>query len=115
MDAINPLTAAVVEKSLDLLHMRQAYIAQNIANASSPDYRPVTLEFESVLRRAAALGPEAVARVNGQLVEAETAEPVRLDMELANATQSALRFSGLVEMLGRLYALQRLLASNPGR
>ncbi|MFM1976575.1 MAG: hypothetical protein RL145_1421 [Pseudomonadota bacterium] len=116
MDAMNPLTLAVTKQTLDLLALRQAYIAQNIANASSVDYRPVRIEFESELRRLAALGqPEAISDVAVELIEEQNGEGVRVDMELAEATQTALRFSGLIEMLGRLFALQRLIVSNTGR
>lgn len=116
MDAINPLTLAVTKQTLDLLTLRQAYIAQNIANASTPEYKPVRLEFESELRRVAQQGrPEALKDIAVELIEEQNNEGVRVDMELAEATQSALRYSGMIEMLGRLFALQRLIVSNTGR
>lgn len=115
MDAIDPLTHAIAVRSLDFLELRQAFIAQNIANASTPGYRPVRLEFEAELRQAAGDGPGAVRALSARVVEAEEGLTVRVDLELAEATQTALRFSGLIEMLGRQFALQRLIVSNTGR
>jgi flagellar basal-body rod protein FlgB len=112
IEAINPLTRALVTKSLDMLIMRQSYIAQNIANASSVGYRPVRFEFEQELRVAADQGISAVETLTGFVLEASEPSAVRLDLELAESTQTALRFSGLVEVLGRQFALQRLIANN---
>lgn len=115
-EALNPLTLAVTTRALDLLQMRQSYIAQNIANASTPGYRPVAFEFEDALRSAAATGRiDAVETVSGNLIEHAEGGTVRLDLELAEATQTALRFSALIEMLGRQFALQRQISSNTGR
>lgn len=116
MDAINPLTLAITKQTLDFLTLRQAYIAQNIANASSEGYRPTRLEFENELRKAAQSGrPEAFENLAVELIEDQNSEGVRIDMELAEGTQTALRYSGLIEMLGRLFALQHIIVTNTGR
>ncbi len=49
-------TIPVLEKALAFHERRHALLAQNIANVSTPDYRPVDLdegEFQSLLRQAA--------------------------------------------------------------
>lgn len=115
ISAIDPLTHAIVKKALDGLMMRQTYIAQNIANASTDGYRPVTVSFEDALSAAADRGIHAVDALQPRGVEAPEGTPVRLDLELAEASQTALRYSGLIEIMGRQFALQRLIASSTGR
>ncbi|GIU68059.1 flagellar basal body rod protein FlgB [Candidatus Phycosocius spiralis] len=114
---LDPLTHVLLVKALDGLLLRQEYIAQNIANASTPDYKPVRVTFEQALKEAKNDGISEISQLKPQVYEDLNArgQGVRLDMELASATQAALRFSGLIEVLGRHFALQRILVSASGR
>lgn len=114
---MNPVTAAVLMKSLDGLHLRAAAHAQNIANASTPGYRPVRVSFEAALAEAGRAGPAAVSAVHPQLVADPAFAPgdaVRLDMEMAEATATAGRYGALVELLNR-HAQIAALAVSGGR
>lgn len=105
MDAI---TFSAITKSLDLLSQRQAFTAQNIANANSLNYRPVRLQFEDELSAAMAKGPEFVEKLAPRIEQQSimSDEPgVRIDLELAQAQQTALRYSALMEVLGRHLSL----------
>lgn len=46
---ITGITGQAIEYALDGLSMRHAAIAANIANANTPNYRPVRVSFESQL------------------------------------------------------------------
>jgi flagellar basal-body rod protein FlgB len=99
MASITPL---LIAKALDGLQARQAATAQNIANANSPNYRPIQVTFEQSLRAAAASGPEAIARVTPHIEMAPTpsiASEMRLDLEVATASQTALRYGALISVL----------------
>lgn len=104
MDA---LSLAIVEKALDGLNQRYLYTAQNIANASTPDYRPLRVSFEAALSEAATRGPEAVANVTPVVSTEDAPDGLRLDLELASASQTAGRYRALLELLGRQMALHR--------
>jgi flagellar basal-body rod protein FlgB len=96
------LTVALIAKALDGLQARQAATAQNIANANSESYRPVRVTFEDSLRAAAAQGPEAVAGVIAKTEFAPVpriASEMRLDLEIATAAQTAMRYGALVSVL----------------
>lgn len=110
---MDPTVSAILGKALDGLSMRYQAIAQNIANATSPNYRPVRVDFESELRNAATLGPDAVRNVtlemrqDGQYV---AGSEMRLDLEIAEAAQTSMRYAALVDMLGRRMAISRAIA-----
>lgn len=96
--------AILMIKALDGLAARLTATSENIANASTPNYRPLRVTFENALAEAASKGDAAVRDVVPQLervasgtVDAE----VRIDQEAATASMTALRYSALIEMLNR--------------
>ncbi len=99
---MSSLPTAIILKELDCLTMRATVSAQNIANAGTPGYRPVYVAFEGALSRAAAEGPAAVAALQPRLEPEAVGEGgMRLDMEVARASQTAMRYEALIEMLGQ--------------
>lgn len=101
---MDPVSAALVTKSLDGLALRFDVTASNIANANSRTFRPSRVSFEDSLRVAADRGVDAIAAVRPR-VEALPAgafgdEP-RTDLDLDTAAATAGRYSALIEMLGR--------------
>lgn len=98
-------------KALDGLSARSVVTAQNIANAGTPGYRPLHLNFEAALAQAAAKGSEAVRQVVPQLGMdlAETSDgDLRLDLELATASATALRYAALIDILNRQMQIESL-------
>ena len=108
---MDPVSATMINKALDGLSMRQLATAQNIANANSPGYRPLRVAFEESLRAAAAAGPDAVRRVEVRIEQAEAAADGerRLDLELATASETAMRYAALLDLLGRQIQLSRIV------
>ncbi|MBS0253867.1 MAG: hypothetical protein JSS36_01310 [Proteobacteria bacterium] len=108
------MSATLMLKAMDGLALRAQAIAQNIANASSPRYRPMAVTFEDALARAAAQGPEAVAAVTPQIVPEPRAfgqSGVRIDLELADASTTSGRYAALAELLNRRLQLEALAVS----
>ncbi|MCA8067348.1 MULTISPECIES: flagellar basal body rod protein FlgB [unclassified Burkholderia] len=112
------LVASIATQALDGLFARQAATAQNIANANSVGYVPVRVSFEDALRDAAEARPgdtdEArLARVRS--VEPSIGAPlpidvntVRLDDEIASASETAARYAMLIGMLDRTLQIRQL-------
>jgi len=110
------ISAAILKKSLDGLAMRYAFASQNVANANSPGYQPVKVVFEEALRAAAREGPEAIGKVPIMALTAVTpSADMRLDLELADASQTSLRYRAMLDVLGRELALQRSVISQGTR
>ena len=101
----------LISRALEGLNQRYLYTAQNIANANTPNYQPVRVSFEESLRAAASHSPDAIAAVEPRVFTEDTAGagPMRLDLELATASQTASRYRALVDVLSRQMALQRAL------
>ena len=97
------LTATLCLKALDGLSMRSIATSQNIANASTPSYRPVRVKFEEALAEAARRGEAAVREVYPRLerADAHRESGTRLDLELSTASATALRYSAVIEVLNR--------------
>ena len=107
MDALTPL---LIAKALDGLSARAEATAANIANANSKGYRPVRVDFEDRLRAAAGRGTAAVSSVPPATVIAATpayGTEMRMDLELATASQTAMRYAALIDVLGREMGLMR--------
>ena len=106
------ISAALMTKALDCLNQRYLFTAQNIANANTQDYQPVHVEFEDALRQAATRGTENVRRVEARAVVAPSSDgAMRLDLELASASQTALRYRALLEVLSQRAGLDRTVVS----
>ena len=109
MDAVS---AVLINKALDGLTLRSAATAHNIANANSAGFRPVRVSFEEALRAAASQGREAVGGVAptmAHVLPAGTSAEMRLDLELATASETAMRFGALVDLLGRQLQISRIV------
>ena len=112
---MDQLSALLVVKALDGLSMRAAAISQNVANSNSPSYVPVRVDYEQQLRAASSEGADAVRGVRPEFVRMPMAEGIggtggemRLDLELASASETALRYAALVDVLGRQMQISRL-------
>ena len=94
----------MITKALDGLWARSLATAQNVANANSPGYRPVRVSFEEALQSAARQGPEALRGVTARIAQAPAGTApteMRLDLELATASETGLRYAALLDLLGR--------------
>jgi flagellar basal-body rod protein FlgB len=114
---VDEVSTALITRALEGLNQRYLFTAQNIANANTPDYRPTRVSFEESLRAAAERGAEAIRAVERRVFveEASENESMRLDLELATASQTAIRYRALIDILGRQMTLQRALLAAGGR
>ncbi|HEY2710719.1 MAG TPA: flagellar basal body protein [Caulobacteraceae bacterium] len=101
--------AAVILKAMEGLSARVTATAENIANANTPNYRPLRVSFEDALAQAARKDVAAVRAVKPKITQAPLSEgALRLDLELADETATAGRYSAMVELLNRQLELQGL-------
>jgi flagellar basal-body rod protein FlgB len=104
-----PLSVALGAKALDGLAMRMSAIAQNLANANSVRFQPVEVRFEEALRQAATAGVDRVEALRFAFTAGRAyaaGEDRRLDLMIADAAQTAMRYSALVDLVGRRLALR---------
>ncbi|WP_231941304.1 flagellar basal body rod protein FlgB [Burkholderia sp. PAMC 28687] len=112
------LLATIASKALDGLFTRQAATAHNVANAGSVNFTPVRVSFEDALRDAAAPQPgdmsaTVIARVAGVQPRIDVPLPldsntVKLDQEIATASETSTRYAMLIAMLDRTLQMQQL-------
>jgi flagellar basal-body rod protein FlgB len=103
-------TPVLIAKALDGLSQRYLAVAENIANANTPGYRPLQVSFEASLKAAAAQGDAAVGAVVPTIDRPTTTtvgDEMRLDLEVANAASTALRYQALLDVLGREMSLRQ--------
>lgn len=108
------VSAAMILKALDGLSLRATATAQNIANANTPDYRPLKVTFEEALARAAPDGINGIKAVTPQILSAVDeygGVGMRLDLELATASATAGRYGALIEVLNRQLQIQAIALS----
>jgi flagellar basal-body rod protein FlgB len=110
-------TAILALKALDCLSARAEVSAENIANAGTRGYRPLRLDFESALKTAAGQGNDQINAVVPQITRLTAGKPgaeLRLDLELATASTTAMRYAALIDVLGRQMQLASLAAGGNG-
>jgi len=104
-------TTLLMIKALDGLAARAVVTAENIANAGTATYRPLKLTFEDALKDAAGKGGDAVQKAKPHIERAgagTTDGELRLDLELATASTTALRYAALIEVLNRQMRIDAL-------
>jgi len=97
-------TAVLMIKALDGLAARSTVTAENIANVSTPNYRPMRVSFEAALKEAAGRGDDAVRQIAPSAEQAVAGTPdaeLRPDLEMATASATALRYGALIDLLNR--------------
>lgn len=108
--AAEPHSILVGARALDGLSMRMAAIAHNLANAGSPRFQAVAVNFEQSLRAAETQGQHALEHLRFRFSAGEAYGPNddrRVDLLIADAAQTAMRYSALVDMLSRRLALRQ--------
>lgn len=110
---MDQISLALIQRALNGLSLRYEFLAQNIANANTPEYRPVRVSFEERLAAAAPHGRDAILAVAPEVIADANPEAgaMRLDLELAQAGQTAMRYRALIDLLGRQFALVRAAAA----
>ena len=106
------LSAALLIKALDGLSLRAQATAENIANASTPGYRPLRVSFEQALAQAALGGTAAVSDVKPRISpDTGLGGDMRLDLEMITAASTADRYGALVDVLNRQMQLSALVVA----
>ncbi len=107
---MSEISQILAMKAMDGLAMRQTAIAQNIANSNSESFAVKSVNFEDQLREAATKGPDAVKSVVLEIQSApakRSGDDIRLDLEMQNASATAMRYSALSDILGRQMQIAR--------
>jgi flagellar basal-body rod protein FlgB len=76
-----------LQKSLELHFRRNEAIGSNIANAETPQYRAVDLNFAGELNRAMTGAQGQVAKTNPQHLDISSSEMAHLSPDLSGATK----------------------------
>lgn len=108
---MSELSTTVILKALDCLSARAIITAENIANGGTTGYRPARLSFETALQNAAAQGEadvRAVQPIMSRGVSRTGDASMRLDLELATASSTALRYAALIDVLNRQMQIDAL-------
>jgi flagellar basal-body rod protein FlgB len=122
LSELTGVTGAMVKLALDAASLRHLVIANNIANANTPGYVPMRVEFEEHLAAAvrespsgAVLGRAAAPAVVPDLQGLDPLQArVQLDVEAAQLAQNTVQYQALLRGLrGKLEMLQ--IAVNDGK
>ena len=112
-------TQVGLERAIAGAGMRQATLAQNIANANTPGYQRKDLDFHDTLREAMASGsPETVAATSFSARSASGASMrydgngVDIDVETSTMASNALEYEALVAVArGRIDILESAMGA----
>ena len=88
-DRLLDSTVGGLEKSLDLHYRRNEAIASNIANAETPQYRAVELNFAGELARAFGdSSGENIKKTNAQHLDLDANSGAHLEQDFSGATKA---------------------------
>jgi len=106
--------AGSLERYMDLLATRQKLVASNIANAETPGYRTIDINFESEFRSLVAGGQPRVIEVAGLEVNHD-GNNVNLDHQARLLAENGLRFQVAEALLkGQLQAMRQAISGGGG-
>jgi flagellar basal-body rod protein FlgB len=126
LNELTGVTGSMIKLALDAASLRHLVISSNIANANTPGYVPVRVEFEEHLAAAArnsaygAYGPGLSRSVAPAVVpDLQGFDPlqprVQLDVEAAQLAQNTLQYQALVRgFRGQLEMLQMAIGEGRG-
>jgi flagellar basal-body rod protein FlgB len=136
LDLANTPFFGLLRERLDQLSQRQRLISENIANATTPDYRPRDIDtsgFERLLASAANGRGPSLARTNpghmaagggsatAQIVTRDDSETtidgnaVVLEEQMARAAETRMAFETGIALYQKGLELVRMAARAPGR
>lgn len=98
---------SLILRVLDGLQLRAVATSNNIANANTPNYRPVEVRFEDMLRGDSGGRVLPEVRVRPDVA----AGKMRLDQELLTASATAARYGALTDLVNRRVQMDHLVAS----
>lgn len=123
-------TVKVLEKTLGALSLRQAVIANNIANVNTPDYKRKEVTFEEELKTALSGEPKKLKGylthpkhipIPQPVVNLDSVKPeiwerddiyfrndrngVDIDVELAELAKNSMKYTAVTRALGRKFAV----------
>jgi flagellar basal-body rod protein FlgB len=114
-------TTALLSLAIDAATMRQAAIAQNIANATTPGYQPVSVSFEErmgALRAGVGQGRAPslaeLSHYRPLLESADAGTAVAVDAEVAKLSETVVHHQALLKALNKHFALLGM-AINEGK
>lgn len=116
----------LLNRALDAYTLRQKTIAKNIANATTPNYRPERVRFEEEFQKIQGVaargmktssthipsGAPTSGEIEGKVEDADVPKPevfasgeshVSLDNEMAELAQNQIRFRFASKMMGRYF------------
>lgn len=119
---LGSLTSSLVSKALDAATLRHAALAQNIANATTPGYQPMRVNFEEQLAMARhelldrgndAGSMRAVDALRADIVpSAEVgsggSDKIMLDAEIAKMMQNAVYYESLLSAMDKNGSIVRM-------
>ena len=126
-------TIGLLKKTLDLRLQNQQVIASNIANANTPGYSPLRLEFEGKLQQAVknttqkttathpnhfSIGTGSVASVQPKVVKAPNKSTigdrngVSVDKEMVSLSQNQILYEATIQMLNKKLAILKYVAQD---
>jgi flagellar basal-body rod protein FlgB len=127
LNELTGVTGSMIKLALDAASLRHLVIASNIANANTPGYVPVRVEFEEHLAAAArnrtygaygaGLGRSVAPAVVPDLQQGfdPLQARVQLDVEAAQLAQNTLQYQALLRgFRGRLEMLQMAIGEGRG-
>jgi flagellar basal-body rod protein FlgB len=110
-------TGGILERTLDALGLRHRVTAHNVANVSTPGYKPLQVTFEQALRRALAdesLSGRTVSDIPLRVVEStggrvrEDGNGVDIDQEMATVAKTTTAYNAVTQQWSGLYTRLRM-------
>jgi flagellar basal-body rod protein FlgB len=110
-------TGGILERTLDALGLRHRVTAHNVANVSTPGYKPLQVTFEQALCRALAdesLSGRTVSDIPLRVVEStggrvrEDGNGVDIDQEMATVAKTTIAYNAVTQQWSGLYTRLRM-------
>jgi len=127
LDEIGGATSQLVQLALDAAVQRHKVIANNIANANTPGFKPLTTDFEehiSVAEAQLSSDPDRLLQqqvdylrpllADGTFIVSSGGDKVQLDIEMKELAENSIRYQALLAGLGKRSSIIGMAISEQG-
>lgn len=99
-------TIELVAKALDAALMRQTAIANNVANANTPDYQTIGVNFETQLQQLSEISNMTLENINPTYELTDVKSPI--DEQIALSIKNNTQYRALIKGLNHKLALMSI-------
>ncbi len=118
MEFLSSVTSSLLNRSLDIAYLRQVVVAQNVANSGAKDYKPVSVDFGSLMHHLKNINDSHLTDLDKKkaiqdldldsyVSTSEMPAQVELDQQIVELNKAVINYQSLLAAKAKLGTLMK--------